>query len=381
MERRHFLSLMGGSVVLAAGTGAFARISRTPQTAHLPWQQAGTAIYADPRMHALSYAVLTPNPHNKQPWLVDLTQSPDTVVLRADLGRLLPETDPFSRQITIGLGGFLALMTMAANAQGYAVDIELFPEGFDGEALDQRQIARAVFRKDPTVTADLLFAYVLTRRSLKEPYDLTRPVSTKTLDVLRSGAGMQVPSDASNDPALVHRFRNITQAALEIELRTPRTWKESVDVMRLGARAVDANPDGIDLTGRFNEALHATGLLSEQTLLDSSSRAFQGGLDYNEGLCQTAMAYVWLKTPGNTRLDQIAVGADWLRLNLTATSLGLGIQPMSQALQEFPEMKGLYREVHERLAPEGGTVQMLGRLGYGPQVSPAPRWPIEEKLV
>ena len=381
MKRRNFLMLVGGGVVLAAGAGTFARISRQPRTASQPWDLAGGPKYEDPRMMALSFAVLAPNPHNKQPWLIDLNEGPDTMVLKADLGRLLPETDPYSRQITIGLGAFLELMTLAAHAQGYAVETELFPDGFDAEALDDRTIARATFRPDPSQRADPLFDHVLTRRSLKEPYDLNRPVSEATLAQLTRNAGLSAESGTSNEAALVSRLRDLTQEALDIELQTPRTWKESVDVMRLGARAVDANPDGIDLTGRFTEAFIAAGFLSEETLLDPGSRAYQAGFDYNEGLCQTAMAYVWLKTKTNTRLDQIRTGADWLRLNLVATSLGLGMQPLSQALQEFPEMAALYQEVQGRLAPEGGTVQMLGRLGYGPQVNPAPRWPLEAKLV
>ena len=66
---------------------------------------------------------------------------------------------------------------------------------------------------------------------------------------------------------------------------------------------------------------------------------------------------------------------------LLVAAAGLGLQPLSQALQEYPEMDALYRQVHDRLAPAGGTVQMLGRIGYGPQVAPSPRWPLEAKLV
>ena len=59
--------------------------------------------YADPRMRALSYGILAPNPHNRQPWLVDLT-TPDRVVVWRDKAKNLPETDPFDRQLTIGMG-------------------------------------------------------------------------------------------------------------------------------------------------------------------------------------------------------------------------------------------------------------------------------------
>ena len=93
------------------------------------------------------------------------------------------------------------------------------------------------------------------------------------------------------------------------------------------------------------------------------------------------MGHVWQITPDNTRETQIAVGADWLRVNLAATARGLGFHPLSQALQEFPEMQGPFRAVHDRLAPDGGTVQMLARIGYGPQAGQSPRWPLESRIV
>ena len=105
------------------------------------------------------------------------------------------------------------------------------------------------------------------------------------------------------------------------------------------------------------------------------------GLDIIRELCMTGMAYVWLTSPANTRQDQLAAGRDWIRINLAVTGLGLSVQPMSQALQEYPEMAGPYAEVHKMLAPAGGTVQMLGRLGYGPDVAPSPRWSLDTRIV
>ncbi|MEL6479774.1 MAG: twin-arginine translocation pathway signal protein, partial [Pseudomonadota bacterium] len=74
-------------------------------------------------------------------------------------------------------------------------------------------------------------------------------------------------------------------------------------------------------------------------------------------------------------------GRDWLRVNLACTAQCLGTQPLSQPLQEYPEMAALYSAVHTRLAPEGGVVQMLARLGYGPEVPPSPRWPLDAKTL
>ncbi|MEX0311372.1 MAG: twin-arginine translocation pathway signal protein, partial [Tateyamaria sp.] len=79
--------------------------------------------------------------------------------------------------------------------------------------------------------------------------------------------------------------------------------------------------------------------------------------------------------------DQIAAGQDWLRLNLATARAGLGMQPLSQALQEYPEMADLHADIHDRLAPDGGTVQMFARIGYGPDIAQSPRWGLESKIV
>ena len=124
LSRRKSIALIGGGVVFAAASGAALAVTRRPKTAFAPWNDAGD--YDDPRMRALSYALLAPNPHNRQPWLVDLSE-PDHAVLYVDTEKLLPHTDPFGRQITIGLGCFLEVMRLAALQDGLDVAFDLFP--------------------------------------------------------------------------------------------------------------------------------------------------------------------------------------------------------------------------------------------------------------
>ena len=68
-------------------------------------------------------------------------------------------------------------------------------------------------------------------------------------------------------------------------------------------------------------------------------------------------------------------------MNLAATGAGLAFQPLSQALQEYPEMAGAFAAIHARLAPAGGTVQMLARTGYADLPQPSPRWPLETRIL
>ncbi|MFM7444183.1 MAG: Acg family FMN-binding oxidoreductase, partial [Tabrizicola sp.] len=376
LSRRKTLALIGGGVILAATASLGAIATRQPRTALLPWGEAGRG--EDARHRALSWALLAPNPHNRQPWLVDLRED-GVVTLYVDTAKLLPHTDPFSRQITIGLGCFLELMRMAATHDGYRVEITPFPEGFDDRALDARPVARAVFSADAGVTPDPLFAHALARRSNKEPYDLTRSLPEDTLQKL--AVAKTARFGGTLDATEVAAWRAFTHEALRIEIETPHTYKESVDLFRIGRVEVDANPDGIDFTGPLFEVLGATGLMTRESVLDTSSQAYKAGLDAVYANTDTAMGHVWLVTDGNSRPDQIATGADWLRVNLAATAAGVAFQPLSQALQEYPEMAKLYADLHARLAPKGGTVQMLARIGYGPEVAPSPRWPLEAKIL
>ena len=376
LSRRKTLALIGGGSLFAATAGFGYSVTRPLDTALAPWNAAGD--YADPRMKALSWAILAPNPHNRQPWLVDLRE-PNVATLYVDTDRLLPHTDPMSRQIVIGLGCFLELARLAALEEGMAITTDLFPEGWDASRLDHRPVARMTFA--PTdQSRDPLFAQVPHRRSLKEPYDLSRPVPAEALTRIEAAAQATTVS-TSADADFVARYRELTRKALEIEVMTPHTFKESVDLFRIGRREVEANPDGIDFSGPMFETMGRVGLFTREAAADMTSTAFQQGMAAVEENALTAMAYVWQVTPGNSRLDQIAAGRDWLRLNLATTEAGLGMQPMSQALQEYPEMSALYAQVQSELAPQGGTVQMLARLGYGPEVGPSPRWPLDAKVL
>lgn len=379
MNRRKFLSLVGGGVVLAAGAGFGARISRAPNVALAPWADAGT-LYDEPRKRALSYAILAPNPHNRQPWLVDLSQ-PDQVTLFVDTDRLLPHTDPLNRQITVGLGCFLELMVLAAAELGYRVDIDIFPEGESIDGLDERPVAIAQFVKDANIAPDPLFAEVLNRRSVKEPYDLSRPVPTDALERIAQSTRHGTSIGYSNEMDQVQKLRDLTREALMIELYTPHTFKESVDLFRIGADEVNANPDGIDFTGAFFEALHVTGMMTREGTLVEGSTQFNEGVKSIIANADTAMAHLWQITQGNSRHDQINAGRDWIRLHLAMTAENISMQPMSQALQEFEEMAALYTQMHQALAPDGGTVQMLGRLGYAAPVPVSPRWGLEHKII
>ncbi|ALO45762.1 Acg family FMN-binding oxidoreductase [Pseudohongiella spirulinae] len=382
MTRRKFIATLGGGIILAAGGGITGfSMTRTPSEALAPWDEAGQ--YNEPRRFALSYAILAPNPHNLQPWMVDLSE-PNVVTLLADPTRRLPETDPFDRQLTIGLGCFLELKRIAASQQGYSLSTTLFPQGSNGQLLGSNPVARIVFQPLNAATnsqqrnADPLFSSILQRRSTKEPFD-SQPVATSTLTGLNPDI-TGVRFAGSNDSDQVVALRELIWQAFKVEYETPATLQESIDLMRLGKTAINASPDGIDVGGMPLEGLQRVGLLTKTALATPGTFAWQTGLDMYESMFTATPAFVWLCTPGNSREQQIAAGRAWVRLNLMTTQAGLALHPVSQCLQEYPQMQTHYRRAREMLAQGGETVQMLGRLGYAAPVARTPRWRLDEKI-
>jgi hypothetical protein len=272
LSRRKMIMMIGGGAILAAGGAAGYAITRRPQTAHAPWENPGD--YSDPRMAALSWALLAPNPHNRQPWLVDLSQN-DTVTLFADPNRRLPHTDPYDRQITIGLGCFLELLRMAAAEAGYRTTQTLFPQDSDPEQIDARPVAQITFTADTTAQRDPLFAYVHDRRSNKEPFDTTRTVDANAIRQLGRATRLQTGFGGTIDMDDIAELRKLTHEALRREIETPRTHQESVDLFRIGHAEVDANPDGIDFTGPMFEALRLTGQFNREVAADTSHFAYR----------------------------------------------------------------------------------------------------------
>lgn len=365
MNRRKTLKVLGGGLIFTAtalGGAAVYVAARKPKTATLPWGRAGD--YTEIRHIALSYALLAANPHNRQPWNVELIGD-DRLHLWKDKTRLLPETDPYERQINIGLGCFLEQMVLASKAHGYDVQLDVFPNGQQGP------VATAVFSKG--AQRDALFDYILHRRSCKKPFDDKLVSKAQALELATYGR-------VEIDPGKVSSIKKITWDAYVIEATSPRRWRESIDLMRLGVAEVDANPDGISLTGGLMELMTSTGILTREGSMNASSASFKKGMEITRAILHATPAYVYLKSPNNTPEDQVAIGRQWARLNLKTTQMGLSLHPVSQALQEYPEMATQYRNIHDLLVKRNETVQMLGRLGYGPDVPPAPRWPLEEKL-
>jgi nitroreductase len=372
-SRRNFIRLVGGGAVVAVAAPLAGCSSAYPAAAVAAWQGPGNE--PDLRRWALAHAMLAPNSHNRQPWLADL-RTPDTITLHVDRARTLPMTDPWFRQIVVSQGTFLELLVLALKERGVDPQVQLFPDGEPGEkTLDDRPIARVSWSPGaPAPARDPLFAQILKRHTAKVAYDTARPVNPAHVEALRSVLPATVGFGATLDVGKVAALRTLCLESAKVEIGTPRTVMESLQLMRVGPSEIAQHRDGISLMSPFVRTMSLVGLFDRGQPPAIGSAGYNNAVQRFEEHSNSAMGFVWLNTDqtaaraaGRVRASQVEAGRAYVRLQLKATELGLQVHPMSQANQEFDEMKPWYDQLHQALNGRPASeqvVQMFCRVGY-----------------
>ena len=382
MERRQFMRVLGGAAVLAAVPALPGCSSTLPAEAVAAWQgPAPVPPGGDVRRWIVAHAILAPHSHNLQSWLVDL-QQPGEIMLYCDHTRLLPETDPHSRQILMSQGTFLELLHLAALQQGLRAEIDLFPHGeFDPRTPPapphtHHATARVRLVPDASVQPDPLFGQIFRRRTNRSAYDMRTPEPQAVQAIAaactapRLRTAFALPGDAR-----LPEHRAIARDAWRVELVTPRTMLESLKVLRVGPREIAEHRDGLSVNAPLPRLLAALGLFDRSQAPGPDDMAVtQQVQDFNAKI-EATPAFFAMVTEANDRVTQVQAGRAYARAQLAATAQGLSMHPLQQALQEYPEQAPHYAAIHALLGAGGGrgTVQMWARLGYAPPVGPAPR--------
>lgn len=375
MNRRSFIRLVGGGIVLAGLPSQSGCSNSIPADAIAPWQ--GPTDESDVRRWILGHAILAPNSHNIQPWLVDLRRTGE-IALYCDSQRLLPQTDPLYRQIMMSQGTFLELLDIAARERGYRADIKLFPEGdVDVSQMNRRPVAQIRLAEDASVPKDPLFLEILrrhTNRGRYDPQDVPKEAQRFISSAIHTVGFRAQCTDGLQSDAMA-RIRAIAAEAWRIELTTARTILESYRLLRIGPDEISRHRDGLVLNETLPRLFARLGLFDRTTAPAEDDYATKSQIsDFNAKL-ESTPCFFSLVTEGNDRRIQVEAGRAYARAHLAATAKGLSMHPISQALQEYSEQTEVYEELHRVLdaARPQYTVQMLARLGYARPVEPSPR--------
>ncbi len=341
------------------------------QTYMEPWSKNYAEKYSDPRVRLVTAGLLAASNHNMQPWKISLDKSdPMVFYLYADSSRITKEVDPYARQMMISQGTFLEYVAVAGEEEGYHADIRLFPDGtYDesslSESMDSKPVAKITLTKAQPGNSVLYDALFLpdTNREAYQAKKLTG-AQVSALESLSSISGVSIKLYQDQ-----WDLSNIGKFALQsatIEAGVTRVMDESNAIFRANEYQKNKYRYGYSVEGQGTSGFMKNilqGLVTLFPSMNTGKAASQNFISYTKTSVEHTPAYAMVITTGNSRLEQVESGMLYSKLVLTGHTLGLAMQPLSQVLEEYPEMETPYSEFNKAYAPDGGTIQMLFRVG------------------
>lgn len=337
-----------------------------------PWSKEYAAQYDDTRIRLAAGGILAASGHNMQPWIIRLDPSDPMVFhLYADSKRMTKEVDPYARQMMISQGTFLEYVAVAGKKEGWDTRIELFPDGEYDEnelahSMDTLPVAKITLVKAQPQEIPLYGSMYLpdTNRELYRAEGLSVS-QVSALESLSDAAGISI--QVYQEQAELSKIGRCALKSAEIEAGISRVMEESSAIFRASEYQKNRYRYGFSVEGQGASGLRMhvlQGMLTVFPSLNSGEAASRNFISYASASVYSTSAYAMIVTQDNSRTSQVESGMLYSRLVLTGHTLGLVVQPLSQVLEEYPEMDGPYTEFKQAYAPGGGTVQMLFRVGY-----------------
>ncbi|RAV05625.1 Acg family FMN-binding oxidoreductase [Paenibacillus sp. YN15] len=367
-----------GSIILLL-TGVLLGVSgifRSP--AYLePWEKEYARQFQDPRLQAAAHGLLAANGHNMQPWKIRLDRGNANVFyLYADSSRLTPEVDPLNRQMMVTQGAFLEYVRTAGAELGYAVDIGLFPNGpYDeeklAESMDLKAVAKITLRKEASSPSPL-YSFMFRPDTNRGPYR-EAALTDRQAESLGSLGTEKLAVEVFRDEDNLRRLSGYVMEAAQAEAGVSRVMEESERIFRANEYEKNRYRYGFSMEGQGTTGFLKHVMQGIVTLFPSMNRG-QAASDRFVQSAQAAAdhtpAYAVIRSRDNSRESQVESGMLYSRLVLQAHELGLAVQPLSQALEEYPEMAAVYQAIHRDYAPQGSILQMLVRVGQPVKEAP-----------
>jgi hypothetical protein len=379
MNRRNVIQLgIGATMGVALGSGLIACASQQDRL------RAAVPAGRDPRLRILSYALLAPSSHNTQPWRLRLVGS-DSAEVFVDPARLLPCVDPNARQTLISHGAFVEAAAHSAAALGYRCQVRAFPDGAnEGKDLLSHPVARLRFERALAPSDPVALEVLRKRQTNKRAYD-DRPIAPGHLMLIAAlGRRSGMAARSFIDPAFRAKIVDLCERAMGVEVASEARNRELSNWFRLGSEERRAR-DGFGLgqsglTG-VERWMAETFFVSRKGMIPAGGSFARTAVDKTSEQARSAPAFVALNTESNDPLAQFEAGRAFMRMHLCATRLGIQMHPLSQATEEYDDMRDMRHALHRLVAPKGQTVQMLLRLGYADPVEYAPRRDVETLLM
>ena len=309
-------------------------------------------------------ASAAPSLLNAQPWKFRFLRDDGVLRLHADPERALPKSDPDGRGLHLGCGAALFNLRVAATAAGWRPATQLLPDTSDPELLAEVELTRTPGLDE---TLALLRPAIHRRHTSRYPFR-EDDIPGDLQDGLCAAADLEGARLVFPDAWHVQSVLELVHDAEGQEAQDPGLRDETVRWARTDPAGEAKASDGIPVEA-FGPGQRGAG---------SPVRDFAAG--------RTVPGRGWasfenrphialLGTERDQPLDWLRAGQALERVLLRATLDGLVASLASQPL-EWPELRWAVRDPESAM----GHVQMVIRLGYGPEGPVTPRRPVADVL-
>ncbi|WP_033349709.1 Acg family FMN-binding oxidoreductase [Kitasatospora aureofaciens] len=304
----------------------------------------------------VSAAVAAPSIHNSQPWRFHLQPATSTLEVRADRSRAVPAADPQGRALHISVGAAILNLRVAARHLGWAPEVRLLPDPADPDLFAAVRLDGAA--TVPVPGTERLFEAIWRRHSIRTPFT-GEPVPRAVLDALVAAARTEHTALHLPDHEETARLLHLTAEAERRNTTDEPQRTESRSWIRTGD--ADAQPYGIPVTalGPQDQAGHLP--VRDFAALRAAEHQAPAPFEHEPRIAV-------LTTEHDTPEDWLRAGLALEHVLLAATVHGVRASLLHQAM-EWPYLRWEARDPHR--GP--GYVQILIRLGYGPEGAPTPR--------
>ncbi|MDV3427847.1 MAG: hypothetical protein LIR50_12615 [Bacillota bacterium] len=342
-----------------------------------PWQKSYSDKFDDPRIKLAAHGLLAANGHNMQPWKIKLDADKNVFYLFADSERLTKEVDPYARQTMVTQGTFLEYVRVAGEKLGYKTDITLFPDGeYDEQNLEEsmknKSAAKITIAKTET-KGSALYDYMFLPDTNRGAYNKQELTQGEIKQLLAINTDSDMTLKIFQDEANKKNLGNYALEGAKIESGIHRINQESANVLRTNEYQKNKYRYGFSVEGQGTTGIMKHVMQGLITLFPSINNE-KNSADLYVKSTLTAVdntpAYAMIITNDNSRTEQVKSGMLYSRLILTAHSLGLVMQPPSQVLEEYLEMREQYAKIHKDYAAKGAAIQMFFRIGKPTQEFP-----------
>jgi hypothetical protein len=331
-------------------------------------KRANPSDYTKPVMKAITYGLTAPSPHNTQSWYLDTISDTEMFLY---VKHVLPETDPPARQILMGAGCFIELVSIGMTQEGYETNVSYLPQGdfrLTANKMSDKPVAKISFVKNANVKRDVLSGYIYQRGTNRKPYK-GKMITQTEFESIKSLMG-EYHSELQfyTGKEQMQPYLDIFSEAMEIETKTKATNEETRQKFRFSEKELAEKRDGISLPQMGYEGFILKIATKQMNNGDSltwhSEKTFKATMKgINKGI-YSSKGLIFFTTKTNTKLDWIKSGRDYARFNIAIAKLGIVTHPYNQVIQEYPEMENLQKKFRELAkVKEGEKTQMIVRVG------------------